>query len=27
VVDSRSTSHRAVVCDVLSALARHLGDG
>jgi shikimate kinase len=27
VVDSRSTSHRAVVCDVLSAVARHLGDG
>ena len=27
VVDSRNASHRAVVCDVLGALARHLRDG
>lgn len=27
VVDSRNASHRAVVCDVLRAVARHLGDG
>jgi len=27
VVDSRNASHRAVVCDVLGAVARHLGDG
>jgi shikimate kinase len=26
VVDSRNASHRAVVCDVVAALARHLGD-
>jgi shikimate kinase len=26
VIDSRNASHRAVVCEVLSALARHLGD-
>jgi shikimate kinase len=27
VVDSRNASHRAVVCDVLRAVARHWGDG